>query len=217
MKYYAIAFLGGVLACGLVAYNFGFFENEVVYNNEEQVVIDNTPEWAVDEEAKAAAEAVVKRKELEQKLEEKQSEASQLTETYQESKAVVDAEIEELEKELGTYWKSKANIKALIRETFPEDPVTAVTVAELESELRMVQSDYVYTATNVPAGYKVGDREESYCIFQIHKPAHHATAERLGLADYATNVESCVKMAKVIKDKSGWSPWTVYQTILAMR
>ena len=93
----------------------------------------------------------------------------------------------------------------------------AVLVAKHESTYRMVQSNYVYTAKNVPPGYKVGDREESYCIFQIHKPAHHSTAVRLGLDDYATNVESCVQMAYVIyKNKGNFSDWTVTKDILAM-
>lgn len=81
----------------------------------------------------------------------------------------------------------------------------------------MVQSNHVYTAKNVPTGYKVGDREQSFCMFQIHKPAHHATAVRLGLDDYATNVESCVQMAYVIyKDKGDFSDWTVNDRVLAM-
>lgn len=81
----------------------------------------------------------------------------------------------------------------------------------------MQQSRHVYTAKNVPKGYKVGDREQSFCIFQIHKPAHQAEADRLGLGDYASNVESCVKMARVIYDKSGFYPWTEYRKIITMR
>lgn len=81
----------------------------------------------------------------------------------------------------------------------------------------MVQSRHVYTSRNVPPGYKVGDTEQSFCMFQIHAPAHTAAIQRLGLDDYATNVESCVKMARVIYDQSGWHPWSVYKDILAMR
>lgn len=35
-----------------------------------------------------------------------------------------------------------------------------------------VQSKHRYTPTNVPAGYKVGDREQSFGLVQIHLPAH---------------------------------------------
>ena len=35
-----------------------------------------------------------------------------------------------------------------------------------------IQSHYRYTKNNVPKGYAVGDREESYGLFQIHLPAH---------------------------------------------
>lgn len=109
-------------------------------------------------------------------------------------------------------------MKAYIREVFWEDPYTAVEVAIAESELRMVQSNHVYTSTNAPKGYKAGDREQSYCIFQIHAPVHDATAKRMGLADYKTNVESCIKMAKVVYDQRGsFSAWSVYKGILAMR
>lgn len=82
----------------------------------------------------------------------------------------------------------------------------------------MQQSKHVYTARNVPPGYRVGDREQSFCIFQIHAPAHDATAKRLGYGDYKTNVESCIQMARVIyEDRGGFYPWTVYKNILASR
>lgn len=86
-----------------------------------------------------------------------------------------------------------------------------------ESGLQMIQSRHVYNARNVPAGKKVGGREESFCIFQIHDPAHKNTIVRLGLEDYKTNIESCVKIARVIYDQSGFRPWSVYKDILAMR
>jgi len=60
-------------------------------------------------------------------------------------------------------------------------------------------------------GQKANSRERSFCLYQIHEPAHDANAKRLGLGDYKTNPESCIKMARVIYDQAGgWSPWTVY-------
>ena len=83
----------------------------------------------------------------------------------------------------------------------------------------MIQSRHVYTSRNVPQGFRPGDTEQSFCVFQIHEPAHAATIKRLGLEDYKTNVESCVKMARVVYDQRGGSfhAWSVYKDILAMR
>lgn len=42
-----------------------------------------------------------------------------------------------------------------------------------------IQSKHTYHAGNVPRGYKVGDREQSYGLAQIHLPAHpHITKEQ---------------------------------------
>lgn len=83
----------------------------------------------------------------------------------------------------------------------------------------MVQSNHTYTVTNVPKGYSVGDREQSYCMFQIHEPVHKDLIKSLGAEDFKTNVESCVKVARAIYIQSGYSfkPWSVYKDILAMR
>jgi len=81
-----------------------------------------------------------------------------------------------------------------------------------ESQLSMVQSEERYQEDKPHWGVRKGDQELSFCIFQIHEPAHHATAVRLGYENYKTDVEDCVKMARVIYDQAGgWSPWTVYQ------
>ena len=90
-------------------------------------------------------------------------------------------------------------------------PNTAVAVAQAESKLKMVQSDQHYQEDKPKWGVKKGDRELSFCIFQIHAPAHDETAKRLGLGDYRTNIESCVKMARVVYDQRGnFTAWTVY-------
>jgi len=94
----------------------------------------------------------------------------------------------------------------------------AVQVARNESSLVMQQSRHVYTATNAPAGFKAGDREQSFCIFQIHEPAHRTMLERNNLTDFKTNVKSCILAAKLIHDSSGgFYPWTEYHKIIAMR
>jgi hypothetical protein len=102
---------------------------------------------------------------------------------------------------------------------FWEEPQTAVAVVRGESSFRMVQSNYRYSATNAPAGFKEGDREQSFCMFQIHEPVHKALIKSLGLEDYRTNVESCVLMGRAIYEQAGYSfnPWTEYHKLLAMR
>ena len=80
-----------------------------------------------------------------------------------------------------------------------------------ESGMQMIQSRHTYPSDRPHEGVRAGQTERSFCLFQIHAPAHHTTAERLGLEDYATNPESCIKMARVIYDQAGgFSPWTVY-------
>lgn len=112
------------------------------------------------------------------------------------------------------------NVKALIRQTFPEEPGMAVRVAIAESAgtLSMEQSRLLYPKDRPDWGVKAGQRERSFCFFQIHEPSHDVRAKQLGLEDYKTNVESCVKMARVIYDDAGgFYPWTEYHKILAMR
>lgn len=71
-----------------------------------------------------------------------------------------------------------------------------------------VQSNHVYTPTNVPRGYQVGDREESYGLVQIHLPAHaHVTKEEAtnpyfaaeflarGIANGQSGMWTCAKLA----------------------
>ncbi len=63
------------------------YKSEVV-----EKVIDNTPEWAVDEDAVKAAQDVLRRKELESQLESINMEIDTLS-----------SQKTEIEKELGTY------------------------------------------------------------------------------------------------------------------
>lgn len=97
---------------------------------------------------------------------------------------------------------SKEGIERLIRETFHEMPNTAVAIAKAEGGL----------LAEIQSHYKVdGIQEPSFCTFQIHEPSWMREAERLGYGDYKTNVESCIKMARVIYDRHGWQPWSAYK------
>ena len=49
-----------------------------------------------------------------------------------------------------------------------------------------IQSRHTYSATNVPRGYKVGDREQSFGLVQIHAPAHpHVSREQATDPEFA--------------------------------
>ena len=56
-------------------------------------------------------------------------------------------------------------------------------------------------------------------MFQVHEPVHKELIAKLGLEDYRTNVESCVKMGRAIYEQAGYSfnPWTEYHKLIAMR
>ena len=88
-------------------------------------------------------------------------------------------------------------------------PNTAVAVARAESGMKMIQSNHRYPKDM--DGQKAGTREQSWCLYQIHSPAHEATAVRLGYENYRTDVEDCVAMARVVYDQRGdFSAWTVF-------
>ena len=96
----------------------------------------------------------------------------------------------------------------------------ALLVGQRESfgDFGMEQSQLRYPEDRPDWGVKAGDQEKSYCVFQIHAPAHDKRAEKLGLGDYKTDFEQCVLMAKVIyDDRNGFYAWTEYHNILAMR
>lgn len=111
---------------------------------------------------------------------------------------------EEIKKEivlLEIAWDEESIIKK-IKDTFPEDPETAVKVAKCESGWKMIQSNHV---TN-------GVREPSHGIFQIHKPSWDRVAKELGYWNYQTDVEENIKMARFIYDNAGkkWKDWSCY-------
>lgn len=182
-----------------------------------EVIVDNTPEWANDPEAIEAAKKVIERKRLEAELDSLQTAKKEKIDAHNLEIKELDTQITDIQKALGSYWRDPENVKALIRSVFKEDPSTAVEVARRESQFIMQQSKHRYTARNVPEGYSVGDREQSFCVFQIHAPVHDKKAQELGYGDYRTNIESCVKMAYVIYQERGFHPWSVYKDILAMR
>lgn len=97
-------------------------------------------------------------------------------------------------------WTEERIIKE-IRETFPETPNTAVAVAKCESGLKVeIQSGHVLSY----------GQEQSFGLFQIHKPDWHQTAINLGFEDYATNPKHNIALARHIYQVRGWGAWTCY-------
>lgn len=105
---------------------------------------------------------------------------------------IVEAEID---------WTKERIIKE-IRETFPEDPDTAVAIAKCESGLIPdQQSKHILSY----------GQEESYGIMQIHARDHHDTAIALGFEDYKTDPADNLAVARHLKDRRGnWNDWMCY-------
>lgn len=90
-----------------------------------------------------------------------------------------------------------------IRKVFHETPNTAVAIAKCESELKIdVQSQHILSY----------GQEESFGIFQIHKPDWHDVAIRLGYEKYQTDVQDNLAMARFIYENAGntWKDWSCY-------
>lgn len=98
----------------------------------------------------------------------------------------------------------KAGIERLIRETFHEEPNTAVAIAKCESGLDAdIQSHHTLSY----------GREQSFGVFQIHARDHDKTAKRLGFEEYRTSVEDNVAMARFLYDSRGnFRDWTCYNS-----
>lgn len=116
-----------------------------------------------------------------------------LTDTIQKQREIVLLEID---------WTKEA-IEKKIRETFPEDPETAIKIAKCESGLVAdIQSHHTLSY----------GREESFGIFQIHARAWDKKAKELGFWEYKSDVMDNLNMARFIYDSAGkrWSPWSCF-------
>jgi len=90
-----------------------------------------------------------------------------------------------------------------IKETFVEDPQTAVKIARCESGLRIkIQSQHQLSY----------GQERSFGLFQIHAPDWHKVALKLGYEDYQTDIDDNLAMARYIYDNAGrtWRDWSCY-------
>jgi hypothetical protein len=89
----------------------------------------------------------------------------------------------------------------------------AQAVAKCESGYNVsVQSKHRYTESNVPKGYKVGDREQSFGLVQIHLPAHPSISK-----EQATDPEFAAEFLVKNLSQGKGSMWTCYNKVVAMR
>jgi hypothetical protein len=98
---------------------------------------------------------------------------------------------------------TRGRIEKEIRDTFPEDPETAVKIARCESGLKAdIQSRHVLHY----------GPERSFGIFQIHEPDWGKLAVKLGYSDYKTDPADNIAMARYIYDNAGkrWTDWSCY-------
>jgi hypothetical protein len=95
-------------------------------------------------------------------------------------------------------------LKRLIRQTFPEDPHTAVAVATCESGL----NPGAYNGKNTNGSTDGG-------LWQINS-VHDKELKRLGLDKY--NPTDATKYARMLYEQNGWIDWVCYtKGMLAMR
>jgi hypothetical protein len=84
-------------------------------------------------------------------------------------------------------------VKRLIKEAFPEDPHTAVAIANCESGLK----PNAFNPSN-----KNGTTDGG--LFQLNS-THYPRMERLGLDPW--NVHDNIEFARILYKESGWHPW----------
>lgn len=84
----------------------------------------------------------------------------------------------------------------MIRDTFPEDPNTAVAIADCESGLN-------------PKAYNPRNKDGSVDrgLFQLNS-VHDKRVESMGMDVW--DVEDNVAFAKMLYDESGFTPWVCY-------
>jgi len=107
------------------------------------------------------------------------------------AEAHVEEEPEEVLIEVKIDWTTE-RIEKEIRDTFSEDPETAVKVAKCESGLK--------------ANAKGPTQDAG--IFQIHLPSHQKTLDSLGIDVW--DVKDNIEFAHRLYQQSGWNPWVCY-------
>lgn len=113
------------------------------------------------------------------------------------------------------YWRGDKKLRRLIYKAADHYKVSATTMMAIincESQYSVsIQSQHTYHAGNVPKGYKVGDREQSFGLVQIHLPAHPSVTK-----EQAVDPHFAVDFLAKNMSAGRASMWSCYKTI-AMR
>ena len=88
-------------------------------------------------------------------------------------------------------------VRTAVQREFNGEADLALSIFQCESGLR-------------PAS--VGDHGSSIGIAQIYLPAHAGKIPALDKKAWLKDFQNNIKLAKKIRDKSGWSAWTCYKT-----
>ena len=193
-------------------------------NKSNEEIVDNrqstsTPEVIVKEKAVVEYEVLIKeaqekaRAEIEAKAQEAYNETYDLEMNKISAQVLAEYESKiktlrsEKESAVDAYWRDRSSIKKLIQKKANEYGVSASTmrsIVDCESQYHVsIQSKHVYTETNVPKGYKVGDREQSFGLVQIHLPAHSSVSYKEAIdPEFAVDF-----LAKNLAVGNGWM-WT---------
>jgi hypothetical protein len=127
---------------------------------------------------------------------------------YVYAKEKVEPQPVEVKLEVKIDW-SDERIEQEIRNTFTEDPETAIKIARCENGWNPKRGYDV----DIQSGHILHyGQERSFGIFQIHAPDWHKTAMRLGYDNYQSDPAHNIAMARHIYDNAGkkWRDWTCY-------
>lgn len=193
-----ITIVGVIVVLGGMTFLANYSNDTVTTNVKPEVLVEEvTPDWASDEDAVKAAQDVIRKKELEAELAELNSDFLNFSKEFNEEKARYAEEKKRIEKELGTFWRDPANVKALIRQTFPEDAAKAIAIAHCESGLR----PNAYNPDNNNGSTDGG-------LWQINS-VHDSRLQELGLDKW--DPEDATKFARMLYDeRGGWQDWVCY-------
>ena len=104
---------------------------------------------------------------------------------------------------------SGASLEAKIRETFPEDPETAVAVSKAESRMKAEAVGYNCVYEGRSQSCKKGDESKAWSVdcglMQINSVGKSCPEELM-------NPDNNLRVAKNIKEKGGWERWWTFKT-----
>ncbi len=106
-------------------------------------------------------------------------------------------------------WLFGAVVQTTVNTTTTYETVRYAVCREFGSECALALA--VFTAESHLYPSATGDNGKSIGVAQIHIPAH---AKKIPVADkeaWLKNFQNNIRLAKKIRDKSGWEAWSAYK------